>query len=751
MIPNELTQLPQWVCWRYENDGAGKPTKVPFQALTGDKASSTNPATWCDYASALAACSHGWYAGVGFVLTEANNMTLLDLDDPGGDPVIAERHNKLIKMMNSYTEWSPSGKGMHIIVRGRVQAGTHRHHLGMFSTARYMTMTGNTVYDAPIEERQAELDFVQQDIQQYDTSIIVREAPAKHSEYDIYTRMMNASNGDKILSTWNGDWQGMYASHSECDQALINYLQFYTQNVDQITRMFLASPCARRLTSGVKHKWPKYIPNMIKKAFDRQLPELDINALTVRASAQLAANANTLTIAAPPPVEPISWPEGLVGAVAKFIYDQAPLPVPEVALAGALTFMAGICGRAFNVSGEGLNLYLLVLAPTGVGKEAAARGITKLMEKIVEQIPAAVEYRGPAEIASGPALTKALAKNLCCFSILGEFGMRLNEMCSEHAQSHMVGLRRVLLDLFHKSGAGNQLLQHVYSDKDKNTGVLQSPAYTIMGESTPETFYRHLDESMISDGLLPRFIVIEYAGDRPPLNRDFALVQPDQYVVDFAVRLVNYCITIQQKNRALNVQLTEDAQAMSWKYSDDITKRINQAGDAEISRQLLNRAHIKMLKLAALIAVGCNPNVPVITISMLEWARRLVERDMSNILNRFASGSVGTETSEFNQQQDLLKALAMYTSKPITPAMLRIMPGLEKMRAANVIPYQVIQRQCGQRASFKRDRIGSTNAIQRTIQTFINMGKLLEVKQSTLFDNFQTTSKAYAILDINEL
>ena len=61
----------------------------------------------------------------------------------------------------------------------------------------------------------------------------------------------------------------------------------------------------------------------------------------------------------------VTPPPGLMGDIARFIYDAAPRPVAEVALTGAIGLMAGICGRAFNISTTGLNLYCLMLAHTG--------------------------------------------------------------------------------------------------------------------------------------------------------------------------------------------------------------------------------------------------------------------------------------------------------------------------------------------------------------------------------------------------
>ena len=55
-VPECLRALPQWVCWRLLTRN-GKPTKIPFKAGTDSQASSTDPASWCSFEQALAACS----------------------------------------------------------------------------------------------------------------------------------------------------------------------------------------------------------------------------------------------------------------------------------------------------------------------------------------------------------------------------------------------------------------------------------------------------------------------------------------------------------------------------------------------------------------------------------------------------------------------------------------------------------------------------------------------------------------------
>ena len=58
-IPEELRKLEQFVCWKREVGKKGKPTKVPYNAGTNEKASSTDPTTWCSFEKALEAMQNG--------------------------------------------------------------------------------------------------------------------------------------------------------------------------------------------------------------------------------------------------------------------------------------------------------------------------------------------------------------------------------------------------------------------------------------------------------------------------------------------------------------------------------------------------------------------------------------------------------------------------------------------------------------------------------------------------------------------
>ena len=119
-IPTEMRAFPNWVCWRFENRGGAKPTKVPYTPTTGKRATVTDPATWTTFDNALNILrTTNYYNGIGFVLSKNDPYTFIDLDDTGGAEDQIKIQVGIFEKFASYAERSPSGKGLHIIVKGK--------------------------------------------------------------------------------------------------------------------------------------------------------------------------------------------------------------------------------------------------------------------------------------------------------------------------------------------------------------------------------------------------------------------------------------------------------------------------------------------------------------------------------------------------------------------------------------------------------------------------------------------------------
>ena len=377
-IPQEMRIYKQWVCWRFEDADGSKPTKVPYSPLTGKLASVTDPNTWATFEQAAhVLTTTNWYNGIGFVLTEADPFAFIDLDDTKGDQTALDRQIKIFNEFDSYAERSPSGSGLHIIVKGALPSGRRRSFIEVYSSARYMTMTGDIYRNAPIKDCGELLNVLwsQMGSGSVAAAVYAGVAEAKETDEEILARATAAANGKKFADLYAGNWQDYYQSQSEADFALVDIVAFYSQNRAQISRIFRASGLGQR----EKAKRNDYVSYMLNKCFDRMLPPVDIDGLRnqlneaieakakaeqSRAMAQSDATQQTpQPVAIPAPTTNVySVPPGLVGEIAQFIYAQAPRPVAEIALAGALGLMAGIVGRAYNISGTGLNQYVLLLA-----------------------------------------------------------------------------------------------------------------------------------------------------------------------------------------------------------------------------------------------------------------------------------------------------------------------------------------------------------------------------------------------------
>ena len=261
-IPAEMRSYRQWV--RRTAD------KIPLNPRTGTPASATDPSTWGTFDEAIAS-PHG--IGVGFVFTENDPYTGIDLDVKADEQPTAEQL-AIYNEFDSYAEQSPSKRGVHIIVRGKVPT-IKRKGIEVYSSHRYFTMTGDVLRTGPIADHSANLQtmWARMGGNASQAAQDVPGAAQTASDAEVIDQACNAANGAKFATLYAGNWQGEYPSQSEADQALINIIAFYSKNREQVARIFRASALGQR----DKAKRSDYMNRMLSKAFDRELKPVAIN------------------------------------------------------------------------------------------------------------------------------------------------------------------------------------------------------------------------------------------------------------------------------------------------------------------------------------------------------------------------------------------------------------------------------------------------------------------------------------------
>lgn len=442
-----------------------------------------------------------------------------------------------------------------------------------------------------------------------------------------------------------------------------------------------------------------------------------------------------------PPIrlEPLDWPTGFAGEIARYIYQAAIRPVKEVAVIATIGLLAGICGRQWQIPKSGLNVYLILIARSATGKEAMHSGISEIIAACQKLDPTAGQYVDFTEYASGPALIKGCISNKCFVNVSGELGRRVKRLAEDKRDSALQTLRTQLTSLYHKSGANSILGGISYSATDNNVASVEGVSYSLIGETTPGTFLESLTSDMMEDGFMSRFTLIEYAGERPEKNH-FPLYEPPKQLVQKVVGLTTQANQMDLANGFLRVERSLMAGVTLDTFNLECDRRIEAAGADEARRQMWNRAHLKVLRIAALLAVADNHMLPLITQVQAEWAINLVLRDIATFSKRMDRGDVGN--GDDAREGKLTSILQDYMLSEV-PASYNVS---DVMLQNSIVPLHYLQKRTGQAPAFKNHHLQAKKALEDTLNGMIAGGYLMELQKDKALEAFSYHGRAYRII-----
>ena len=269
-IPRDLRDRDQWVVWRHEKR-SGKLTKVPYGACSGQPASSTDPATWATYEATVQAYRRGGCTGIGYVFSPEDGFCGIDLDNSrdAETGLLKPWARQIIENLDSYTEVSPSGRGVKIFIRGhkpgdRCRRKYHDGEIEVYDRDRFFTLTGWRLGSVP-----ADINECQDALASLYTQVFgppaVPPQPAQASaeaaaaaEIPQLVRMTDEAilrlassprrrdgKGEKFDTLWNGRWNDYFNSASEADASVVFTLAYYTKDREQLDRLFRQSKLCR--------------------------------------------------------------------------------------------------------------------------------------------------------------------------------------------------------------------------------------------------------------------------------------------------------------------------------------------------------------------------------------------------------------------------------------------------------------------------------------------------------------------------
>lgn len=764
-LPPELLASPQWCI-------AG-PDKAPYVVGSAgvNRASIHKREHYRDFDTCTDDMVRAQAPYLGYVITYDDPFTCIDLDvcnaytqqvkgepnDPSKWTTIEqmERFKLIVDTFDSYTEISTLGWGLHIWVKGKIGAGAKRDGVEIYSQERFIICTGNVYCNKPIGERQELLEAMvsQMRIAGNDGKVELIEEEETESDAIVWDRALTAANKEKVQLLVEGNWKQDYPSQSEADLALMSIFCFYTKSNEQVRRLFRFTALGQRDKATKNNRYLDYTLEVIR---GRQAREAIIDIKGIEMAAALVAQiqnsdfadvaaANIASVTLEPPIDmpgELAWPPGLTGALATFIYNSSPRPVKEVAIVAALGFIAGVVGKSYNIPQSGLNVYIILVARSGVGKEAMHSGLSLVCEELRETTPLAQHFVDFNEFASGPALIKACATNPSFLNVSGEWGRKLKRLADDtRVDGPMATLRTQMTNLYQKSGAGNMTGGLTYSKKEDNIGSVTGVAYSMIGETTPGTFYDSLTPGMMEDGFLSRFIIVEYTGTRPELNYNAIRKMPPE-LAQALHGITNHSLELNSKYLCELVTYDREAGPILMDFDKVCTAKINGSQDESV-RQMWNRAHLKVARVASLLAAADNWLKPVVNKGHALWALDLIKRDINIMSTRMASGDIGVDDDA--RQRKLIDVIRKFLTEG---------PGSDAYKCPDgfyqngLIPKRYIQIRLNGASQFSQHKQGATKALDETLKSLLENGLLQEMDKSFMAEKHNYHGRTFRILNL---
>lgn len=253
-IPEELKKGALWCVWRYE-ERDGRRTKVPYDAKTGKRAQSNNRSTFSDYNTAVNAFRKYNYSGLGIGVFPP--FAAIDIDHCVENGRFSDLAENICSMAGSYTELSPSGKGVRIILtvsqnfrydKDAFYINNQREGLEVYvagCTSKFVSITGNRISSAQIKNGDYALLSIAREYMTRPKALIsnkpVQIPEHKHTTPADSLFGVGMEKDRRLKEYWNGNFPT--DNESEKDAKLLSKLLYWCNgDIEEAIERFLSSP-----------------------------------------------------------------------------------------------------------------------------------------------------------------------------------------------------------------------------------------------------------------------------------------------------------------------------------------------------------------------------------------------------------------------------------------------------------------------------------------------------------------------------
>jgi hypothetical protein len=399
----------------------------------------------------------------------------------------------------------------------------------------------------------------------------------------------------------------------------------------------------------------------------------------------------------------ITNPPGILNDIAAWITATAPKAQPELSLAAAISLGATCTQRIYRSNlANFTSLYMVMVAKSTEGKEHPQSCVERVLTAAgLQSLIAGSGY------TSAGAVFSALLRQPSHIAIIDEMGKLLKLSRSKGNANSEAAIDK-LVEAFGKlNGVIRPPVYSTMTMTKAQAGAMQgavqmihNPAVSILGATTPSTFYGNLTDDLVQDGFLGRLIVVESSQPRQ-LARFVDQTDPPARIVEWCKKVnapaqrtgnLSDIAMAEMPATTVGMEIRDECQELMRAFETELNQLKDQF-EPEHLDVLLGRTFEKALRLAMIAAKACDPNTVTVRREHLEWAISYVRHyDMAMIRAVRKNRIVNQIDTDMKKAVDYIKGARKYASDPK-------LAHLASVLASGAMPRQLLLKKMHMKAS----------------------------------------------------
>lgn len=348
---------------------------------------------------------------------------------------------------------------------------------------------------------------------------------------------------------------------------------------------------------------------------------------------------------------------GVLGSFVDLYNRTAPRPQPQFAVQSALAFGATVLGRRYRTTRDNWSsLYLVNVAKSAAGKEHARTVIDACLTAAGLGL-----LIGPSGYTSESAVFSALYHQPSHVTIIDELGDLLGNAKAQanfHKRQSITAIVQawgLLHGTLRPQGYSTLSLQ-TQQRAEAAARCVQRPALTMLGMTTPKTFYDSLTEQSIEGGFLNRLLIVESHIGRQMARQADPLEVPDSLVEWCQAargpagpgNLAGVDLGPDQVPTPRVVDFAPDARTIFRSYEAECLASMDRL-DVEGLAEMEGRSVEKALRIGLILAVSDNVAAPLVRAEHAAWAVDYVRHYTAQTIDAVREHMHGSQFAQWRQ------------------------------------------------------------------------------------------------------